>query len=426
MIKFWISIKKEYYQVVNDKVGIVLMFLLPLLLVLIITIIQDSAFKVINENKISILIINHDKGQLGDKLIGYIKESAMFEMEVDSEIDERNIKKELLDRNKHTALLIPKGFSLYLNANAGKVSQSMTIDLGLSNDETDHDSVLKSPPLNFYYDPILQENYCYSLMSVIYSFLDAIESTLIIESVYSEMGIENKPEKLKEIILSNRIRIEKIAATSNNFKVIPNSTQHNVPAWTIFAMFFMVISLGGNIVRERINGSFIRLKTMPTSFSVVLISKMLIYFIVAILQVTLIFSVGVFIFPFIDLPQLVMPSNTLLLVVIVIISSFAAISYALMIGSIAKTQEQSNGFGAVSVIIFAVLGGLWVPIFVMPDYMQTLSNFSPLYWCLESFYILFLKGGNWSDLNKTILPLAAFIISCQLITFYKLRIEKII
>ncbi|MFC1732894.1 ABC transporter permease [candidate division KSB1 bacterium] len=426
MIKFWVSIKKEYFQVINDKVGIILMFLLPLLLVLIITIVQDSAFKVVNENKISILVINQDKGQQGMKLISFIEESSMFNLEVDNDIDEKDVKKKLLDGNRHTALLIPEDFSLKLHTNASKISHLMTIDLGLTDSATDQDSLVKYSPLNFYYDPVLQDNYIYSLIGVIYSFLDAIESTLIIENVYSEMGIENKPEKLKEIILSNKIRIEKIAATTDNHNVIPNSTQHNVPAWTIFAMFFMVISLGGNIVRERINGSFIRLKTMPTNFSIVLISKMVIYLIVAILQVTLIFSVGVFIFPFINLPQLVLPSNMLLLIIIVFICSFAAISYALMIGSIAKTQEQSNGFGAVTVIIFAALGGVWVPIFVMPDYMQTLSNFSPLHWCLESFYVLFLKGGNWSDLNKTILPLAGFIISCQLITFYKLRIEKII
>lgn len=426
MYKFWVSIKKEYYQLINDKVGIILMFLLPLLLVLIITIVQDSAFKIVNENKISILIINQDKGEQGKKLIHFIEGSGMFDSELDNIIDEGNIKKELLNRNKLTALLIPEDFSLKLNNNAQNISQIMMTDLGLMENTISQNNLSESPPLNFYYDPILQENYYYSLMNVIYSFLDAIENSLMIESIYSELGLEHKPQKLKDIVLSNKIKINKIPATNENFSVIPNSTQHNVPAWTIFAMFFMVISLGGNIVKERINGSFIRLKTMPTSFSIVLISKMLIYLIVAILQVVLIFSVGVFIFPFMNLPQLVLPSNTFLFIIIVLISSMAAVSYALMIGSVAKTQEQTNGFGAISVIIFAALGGIWVPIFVMPDYMQTLSNLSPLQWCLEGFYILFLKGGNWSELIKIILPLTGFIIICQLITYYKLKIEKII
>ncbi len=37
--------------------------------------------------------------------------------------------------------------------------------------------------------------------------------------------------------------------------VISNSVQHNVPAWSIFAMFFIVIPIAGNMIREREDGS---------------------------------------------------------------------------------------------------------------------------------------------------------------------------
>ena len=63
-------------------------------------------------------------------------------------------------------------------------------------------------------------------------------------------------------------------------QVILNATQHNVPAWTIFAMFFVVMSLGSSIVREKLSGSFIRLKTLPTNYFIALISKQITYLIV--------------------------------------------------------------------------------------------------------------------------------------------------
>ena len=147
---------------------------------------------------------------------------------------------------------------------------------------------------------------------------------------------------------------------------------------------------------------------------------------VAFLQVALIFSVGIFLFPLIQLPQLILPSDIIAFGTVVLISGLSAVSYALMIGSIAKTQEQANGFGAVSIIIFAALGGIWVPIFVMPEYLQFISKFSPLHWCLEGFYILFLKGGNFVELFNILIPLFIFIVCCQLIAYLKLRVEKII
>jgi len=191
-------------------------------------------------------------------------------------------------------------------------------------------------------------------------------------------------------------------------------------------MFFMVVSLGSNIVKERVNGSFLRLKTMPTSFMLVMFSKMSVYVLVAILQVILTFSMGIWILPRIGLPELTLPTDLIAFTLVVFMSSMAAVSYALMIGSIARTQEQANGFGAVSIIIFGAIGGILVPTFVMPSYMQMVSNFSPLHWCLEGFYILFLKGGSWQELRSVFLFLGIFILICQLCTYFKLKIEKII
>jgi ABC-2 type transport system permease protein len=224
----------------------------------------------------------------------------------------------------------------------------------------------------------------------------------------------------------NRVKINQIVASNNNSVAVPNSTQHNVPAWTIFAMFFMVVSLGSNIVKERVNGSFLRLKTMPTSFMLVMFSKMAVYAVVAVLQVALTFSIGIWVLPKIGLPRLTLPTNYPAFAAVVLISSLAAVSYALLIGAWARTQEQANGFGAISIIIFGAIGGILVPSFVMPEYMQFASNFSPLHWCLEGFYILFLKGGSWQELRWVMLFLGVFILICQLCTYIKLRIEKII
>ena len=240
------------------------------------------------------------------------------------------------------------------------------------------------------------------------------------------MGFDEIPTSMENKFFDNQTTIEQISANSSSGDVIPTSTQHNVPAWSIFAMFFMVISLGGNIVKERLSGSFVRLQTIPSSFSLVLISKMFTYLFVALLQLTVIFSLGKFVFPLIGLPSLDLPSNVLGLILISALSAFAAISFAMLVGTFAKTVEQANGFGAVTIIILAAIGGVWVPTFVMPAYMQTIGNISPLHWCLEGYYTLFLKGGDWYLLSPTILFLIFFILACQILIYSKLKIQNYI
>lgn len=401
------------------------MFLMPLLLVFIITIIQDSAYKMVNENQIPLLVVNQDKGSEGAKLVDLLTKSGLFKIDSQNAIEQQSLKSELLSRGKMIALYIPASFSAGLESNAEDVSTILMDDLGLAHDTTARRKV-SMPRLSFYNDPVLQGNYSYSVMSVIQSYMSVIENSLMIDRMYANMDIAERSARLKDKMISNRVGIDQIVARNNNSTAIPNSTQHNVPAWTIFAMFFMVVSLGSNIVKERINGSFLRLKTMPTTFMVVMFSKMAIYVVVAALQVALTFSMGVWILPKLGLPRLSVPDNIIATIAVIFISSMAAVSYALMIGAFAKTEQQANGFGAISIIIFGAIGGILVPTFVMPGFMQFFSNFSPLHWCLEGFYVLFLKGGSWQDLRTVFAFLGIFIVFCQLGTYFKLRLERII
>ncbi|CAG4994870.1 hypothetical protein DYBT9275_01486 [Dyadobacter sp. CECT 9275] len=425
MFKIFSSLRKEVLLLFNDKVGLALMFLMPLLLVFIITIIQDGAYKVVNENKIPILAVNHDSGKEGRKLLALLAGSGLFELDTLNTLPQEALKSELLAKGKMIALYIPKTFSAGLESNAGEVSNILMKDLGL---DYDSDSTESSPmpSLTFYHDPVLQENYSYSVRGIIQSYMSVIENSLMIERMYAAMDLSGKEDVLKDKMMNNRVNIKQVIASNSNSMAVPNSTQHNVPAWTIFAMFFMVVSLGSNIVKERMSGSFLRLKTMPTTFMLVMFSKMAVYVAVAVVQVALTFSMGILVLPRLDLPELTIPSNIPAFAAVVFASSMAAVSYALMIGAFARTQEQANGFGAISIIIFGAIGGILVPTFVMPSYIQVLGSFSPLHWCLEGFYILFLKGGSWPELRPVILFLGVFILICQLCTYFKLRIEKII
>jgi ABC-2 type transport system permease protein len=425
MFKIFSSLRKEFLLLINDKVGLALMFLMPLLLVFIITVIQDSAYKMVNENQIPILVVNHDTGKEGEKLITLLSESGLFKIDLQNGLQQKSLKSELLSRGKMVALYIPEVFTAGLESNASDVSHILMDDLGLEHGSADVKKV-PMPALSFYNDPVLQENYSFSIMGIIQSYMGVIENGLMIERMYASMDIGDKSAKLKDKMISNRVKIDQILASNNNSTAIPNSTQHNVPAWTIFAMFFMVVSLGSNIVKERVSGSFLRLKTMPTTFMLVMFSKMSVYVVVAVLQVALTFSMGIWILPKLGLPKLTIPSDFIAFAAVVFISSMAAVSYALLIGSVARTEQQANGFGAISIIIFGAIGGILVPTFVMPGFMQFAGNFSPLHWCLEGFYVLFLKGGSWQELKYVFSFLGVFILICQLSTYFKLRLERII
>ncbi len=423
MNRFGGSVKKEYLLLISDWVGLLFMFVLPLVLVFLLTVVQESTFRKVNDNQISLLIVSHDEGKQSAALVDLLRESGFFAISENHLIVPSDIKEELIRQKMLAAIYIPEDFSEKLIQKSYQISNMMLADMMLT-EKSDVKEDSEMPEIQYFHDPVLQETYNYTIMNVLHSFINIIENSLMLDVVYEELGFEETPEDFRDAMMNNRVNITQTSASTVN--IVPNTTQHNVPAWTIFAMFFMVISLGSNIVKERTNGSFTRLKTMPVNFALVFGSKTAIYVMVAILQVIVIFSVGVYAFPSMQLPRLVMPDNLLALLLIVIVTALSAVSYALMIGSLAKTQEQANGVGAVSIIIFAALGGIFVPVFLMPDALKMVCYFSPLYWCMEGFYILFLKGGNFLTLLLNMLPLIGFILVCQAVTYMQLKSERVV
>jgi ABC-2 type transport system permease protein len=424
MRKLLASIAKEIQLLAHDKVGLLLLYLMPVVLVFIITVVQDSAFKLVNDNQLELLITNADKGNLGDSLVTILKKSGSFIIDEKNNLTEKELQEEGLSGAKLASIYIPENFSEAIENNTGSITKLILTEFGVAEDST-ITSDRKETSLTIYFDPILQENFQYTLVTNLQTVLSGLENKVMLENLFGEMGYDEIPEHIASKMTGEKTPIiSKAASLEGKQKLTPNSTQHNVPAWSIFAMFFMVVSLGGNLVKERLSGSFIRLMTIPPSFTYTLISKMLVYLGVAVSQLFLLFCIGYFIFPLMGLPQLQIPQAVLQLITVSVLSGMAAVSYAVLIGTYAKSQEQANGFGSVSIVIFAAIGGIWVPTFVMPDYMQTVALFSPLHWCLEGYYVLFLKNGDWNALSSSIIFLSLFVVVCQILTFVKLKVQN--
>jgi ABC-2 type transport system permease protein len=191
-------------------------------------------------------------------------------------------------------------------------------------------------------------------------------------------------------------------------------------------MFFVVVSLGSGIVRDKRSGSFIRLKTMPTSYVLSIVSRQITYLGVTMIQTVLIFAIGVWVFPYVGLPRLDLPEDWWGLILISLLCGWCAVSYAICVGVFAETEEQANGFGVISIVILAAIGGLMIPDFIMTGPFRTVMKFSPLHWCLDAYYSLFLEGGKLKDVWSNVLSLVIIIAGLQGIALWGLKRKNLI
>lgn len=425
--KLWATIRKDWRILTRDKVGLTLMFVMPIVLAIVITTVQNSTFELVNDKKIPLLLLNKDEGMAGKELEATLEKGGMFTIKkLATGENESVLQQRVQDKEALLGLVIPPQYSKDVIAKSGNVAAQALQPVGAG--AFPAGSLQQaSKAVVLLYHPVLQASFRQGIDGALNSVLQIVQSKYIVRELYSSINDSAvMPADLEEQILTNQTPVQQLPVSKDGGHVIVNATQHNIPAWTVFAMFFIVISLGSSIVREKSSGSFMRLKTMPTSMTLAMVSRQIAYIGITVIQALVIFSIGKWLFPVMGLPGLDFPQDKLSLLLVIILCGWCAASFAIMIGVFAKTQEQSNGIGAVSIVLFAAIGGLLVPAFAMPQSMQGLMRVSPLHWCLEAFYGLFLEGGSLKDIFKMLVPAIVMIVIFQLAAFAGMKKQGLV
>lgn len=190
--------------------------------------------------------------------------------------------------------------------------------------------------------------------------------------------------------------------------VFPSSVQQNVPAWLLFAMFFIAVPLSTTLIHERQQGTLLRLRSMGIGPIRLLVGKVVPFFIVNLLQVVFLFLIGLYLVPALGGDQLTLGENPEGLVLVAVAASLAAVSYALLVAQLTSTIEQATIVSGVLNIIMAALGGVMVPRFLMPEAMREMGSFSPMSWGLDGFFDILLRNGTVVDVLPEVGALLGF------------------
>ncbi|MEG3657137.1 ABC transporter permease [Arenibacter palladensis] len=406
MHKLWASTYKELLLLSRDIGGLAILFVMPLVLVVTITLIQDSTFRSINDNKIPILWVDYDKGEVSKNIYDGLSESQSFNI-IDKQSDSEA--KELVFKGKYQlAIVIPANLSSELEKKVNLNVEGLLSKFGLEEETPQSEKVdLEKKEVILYFDPATQLAFKNSIKNGIDKMIFKIETQTIYKAFQSQIT-DDETEAIFDT--ESFITFKEITPSIGENEIIPNSVQHNVPAWTLFAIFFIIVPLSINMVKEKSQGTFVRLRTNPVSYLTVLGGKTVIYLAVCLIQFGLMLGIGVYLFPILGLPSLEVSGKIPLLFLVAIFAGLAAIGLGLLLGTVARTQEQSAPFGATFVVILAALGGVWVPVFIMPKFMQTLSNLSPMNWGLNAFYDVFLRDVGLIDLVPELTLLFLFFV----------------
>jgi ABC-2 type transport system permease protein len=190
----------------------------------------------------------------------------------------------------------------------------------------------------------------------------------------------------EEASYQSPVTFERVAPASFAVEEFPDSVEQNVPGYTIFGVFFIVQVLAGSLLQEKQEGTFRRLLVAPLSQSALLLGQLLPYYLINIIQVALMFAVGNLVF------GMSLGSSPLALLLVTMALAAAATGLGLLVAALGKTPKQVNGISTLLALTLAAVGGMMVPTFVMPEFMQLLAKISPHHWALIGYQDVIVRG----------------------------------
>lgn len=420
MLRLLATIRKELLILFRDRGGLAIMFLMPLVMITIMALIQDAPFRDYQELRIPLLLVNHDTGILGETIEDGLKQSKIFEVNKQT-LSLSETKKNIAESKYEIGILIPENATDSFNANIAKfISYKMAEEdsLNMASQYTPENAL----QISIFFAPSTKKSFKASVLSSLKQFSSKLSSFMMLDMFIKELGVSSDTLDKKKDITSDFITFsEEDTSDSNRENFSLNSVQHNVPAWTIFGMFFIILSMAGSIIKERDDGSYLRLRTMPGSYATVVLGKISAYMVICLLQCFLMLLVGIYVMPLLGLPHLVIGSNIPAIALIAVSCGLAATGSGILVGTVFNTHQQATTFGAVSIVILAALGGIWVPVYIMPDSIRFLADFSPLYWALKAFHEIFISSGTIRSVFPYALKLLLFFACTVGLSYYVIK-----
>ncbi|HIP29925.1 MAG TPA: ABC transporter permease [Sulfurospirillum arcachonense] len=353
---FSAMVKKEFLLVLRDKRALAVLFLMPALFILIISVAMRDVF---TQNSVifEITIVDLEKSKVTKEMINDISKNRSFQV-----ADNANI-----------VITIPQKYS--------QSKKRLKIEIKDS---------LKSDEIELFKAKLLKD--------ITNLKLKIIKNRLTEFSDEAGAAIDNISLESDELF----------ELKYNQSEEIPNSTQQSVPSWIVFGMFFMITPISTVFINERKQNTLSRLNSMNVSVFSMVLSKIVPYLFIAQIQAFVMIAVGMFIVPLFDTPALAINGSVLALVFLSFALSLSAVGLASLIAVSSNSTEQASTIGGIMSILLGAIGGVMVPKFIMPDFMQTLANISPMSWGLDGFLDIFLRGGGIAMVLNEALMLMLF------------------
>lgn len=373
----WILASKDIQLFLVDKKAAALCFLVPIILA--------SGFGYVfskplqNEDlKLPLLIIREDNSPLAIKLADALLKSTKLEAAPASREDAlRKIER----RSARIALIIPKDF-------ASQIALKK-----------------KVPAIEILHHPS-----------------SSLESKWA-EGIFTEIAFREAAPELLGFWLpgASSLKLERPFEVKKDpyptgMDISRQAYSHSFSGMTMQYLLFWGMDCGLLLLRERRQGIWKRLKAAPIPIPTLLGGKIIATALIALTQILITFSFGSLVF------GVSINGSILGFLIMAIATALLSAATGLLIAAVGGTENRARSMAILSILSISILGGLWLPSFMLPLYVQNFSLILPTTWMIKGFEGVIWQGMGLLDASYC--ALVTLLFSTAFIGFSILKFQS--
>ena len=389
---------KDLQILLKEPGAIVQMVLLPFIFIIIFTLAVGGPSE---DAALELPVVNLDQGgEKAEELLAEIRTSGGVEIVL---YDQEQAQAEISERGVDHLLTIPAGFTQQVELGQ-QIALALTISPQASDAETSAITLVVEGAAR---SLSLKHNLVASLQQI-----GEMQATNPPE--YQVFTAERNIAQAESQFIQSRSRplvsIQQTWPAVLGERDTFNPVQVSVPGFTILFVFLTAQTTATSIYTEKKLGSFRRLMAAPLSKAALLVGKLLPNFIMVILQMTIIFTISVFVLPLLGADRLNLGEDPLALILLSLLIALCSTSLGILIAALARTEAQIGGISAVILWLMGGVGGTFFPTFFLSGFLGTIGKIVPHYWANKAFNDLLVRGVGLSGLGTPMLMLVGFTI----------------
>jgi ABC-2 type transport system permease protein len=409
---------KDLKIFLKDRGGIVLIFVQPFMFILVISYALSGAFSAA-EHPIQILAVNQDAGTQAATLLDRLKEMKAFSVETSWEghvLTLQEAERLIIERKRAFALIFPPNFSAVLEEESG-TPQGLTTKVLLIVDPNATKQIAELV-LGSIQGLLERASYTAKIPKGVEDFFTPLgDQTSTKNSESLGAGLDEPGSRGLREQRTPAVTLERIAPTGMHVKKLPDVYQQNVPGYTVYGIFWIVNLLAVSVLREKREGTFRRLLVAPVSRMVMLIGKWIPYYLINIVQIVIMLGVSSVLF------NMSLGHSAAGLVIVSLAAAATATGLGVLVATLARTEAQISGLTVLLLLTLSVLGGCFIPRFIMPEWLRTVGLVTPHAWALDAYQDLLVRGYDFWDVLPKVGVLGVFAVIFFGIGVWRFRFE---